>query len=238
MLDFTYRGFSAFISHLKENDFVFCSFYDYLEESCIVLRHDVDFSLEEALVMAKLESRLEARSTYFVLLSSPFYNIFNIRSKEIINHILELNHDIGLHFDPANYQVESYEHLFTLINNEISILNGILDRDISFYSFHRPASNPSYFDQLKCDERYVHSDKFESLKYISDSRMHFRENIFSLIKNNASKSYQINLHPIWYKQEFADIETRLLSFVKASENKTIELVEENINDFHFSKLKE
>ena len=50
--------------------------YDELRKSkkFLILRHDVDFSLDYALQMAQKEAQNKIRSTYFILLHSPFYN--------------------------------------------------------------------------------------------------------------------------------------------------------------------
>ena len=44
----------------------------------IILRHDIDFDVDYALKMAKMENKLNIKSTYFFfLLKSNFYNILN-----------------------------------------------------------------------------------------------------------------------------------------------------------------
>lgn len=173
-----------------------------------------------------------------MLLGSHYYNLFSLRSKEIINKILELNHDIGLHFDPSNYQIDSYQQLLDLINNEFNTINGIYHCKVSFYSFHNPSGNPTYFDQLKWDERYVHSDKFESLKYISDSKMYFREDLIKYIEDSVYKSYQINLHPIWYKENPGNVEKRLRYFVNVWSRRLVGLVKEDTKDYLFGKFED
>lgn len=42
----------------------------------LILRHDVDQSLEQSLKIAIIENRYNIKSTFFLWLSSPFYNIF------------------------------------------------------------------------------------------------------------------------------------------------------------------
>ena len=41
----------------------------------VLLRHDVDLSLEAAVALAELEAELEAPATYFVMTESVFYNL-------------------------------------------------------------------------------------------------------------------------------------------------------------------
>ncbi len=54
----------------------------------LILRHDVDFSVDRALELAKIENNYGISSTYFFLLHSDFYNIFEKDSfnKDNPNH--------------------------------------------------------------------------------------------------------------------------------------------------------
>ena len=56
----------------------------------ILLRHDIDLSLEKALKMAEIESQLNLISTYFLRVNL-LYNIFETRNNEIIKRILSLD---------------------------------------------------------------------------------------------------------------------------------------------------
>src|SRR5262245_23044590 len=65
-----------------------------------ILRHDVDFCLQTALEMAQLEAQLGVRATYFILLSSPSYNVFSAPENSIPARLVELGHEVALHYDP------------------------------------------------------------------------------------------------------------------------------------------
>ena len=41
----------------------------------MISRHDIDYSIEKAVELAALEAEENVKSTYFVLLSSEFYNL-------------------------------------------------------------------------------------------------------------------------------------------------------------------
>ena len=45
-------------------------------EQKIFLRHDIDVSLEVAREMAKTEEKYAVNSVFFIMVNSPFYNIF------------------------------------------------------------------------------------------------------------------------------------------------------------------
>ena len=63
----------------------------------VLLRHDVDLSLEAAVELAELEAELGASSTYFLLTESVFYNLASKAGREAIESLRRLGHRVGLH---------------------------------------------------------------------------------------------------------------------------------------------
>jgi hypothetical protein len=63
----------------------------------ILLRHDVDLSLDAALRLAELEAEAEAPATYFLMTQSVFYNLASPQGTRAINRLRELGHQVGLH---------------------------------------------------------------------------------------------------------------------------------------------
>jgi hypothetical protein len=63
----------------------------------LLLRHDVDLSLEAALAMAELEAELEAPATYFLMTRSEFYNLAAPSGAEAIERLRRLGHGVGVH---------------------------------------------------------------------------------------------------------------------------------------------
>jgi hypothetical protein len=63
----------------------------------LLLRHDVDLSLDAALTMAELEAKEGASATYFLMTESVFYNLASKEGAAAIAALRELGHRIGLH---------------------------------------------------------------------------------------------------------------------------------------------
>src|SRR5688572_11464273 len=63
-----------------------------------ILRHDVDMSPAAALRMAEWESARGFRATYFVLLTSEWYNLLELRHVGFPRRLVELGHEVGLHY--------------------------------------------------------------------------------------------------------------------------------------------
>lgn len=63
----------------------------------ILLRHDVDLSLDAALRLAELEGEAQARATYFLMTRSVFYNLASQEGEHVLARLRELGHRVGLH---------------------------------------------------------------------------------------------------------------------------------------------
>jgi hypothetical protein len=63
----------------------------------LLLRHDVDLSLEAAVELAELERELGVRSTYFLMKRSVFYNLDSYVGAAALARLRELGHRVGLH---------------------------------------------------------------------------------------------------------------------------------------------
>ena len=63
----------------------------------LLLRHDVDLSLEAAVELAELEAELEAPATYFLMTESVFYNLASRAGEQALDRLRRLGHRVGLH---------------------------------------------------------------------------------------------------------------------------------------------
>src|SRR5262245_24675671 len=69
----------------------------------LVLRHDVDMTLESAVRMATVEAELKLPACYFVLVRNGLYNPFSGLATAAMQQLGGLGHEIGLHFDTSLY---------------------------------------------------------------------------------------------------------------------------------------
>ena len=63
----------------------------------LLLRHDVDLSLDAALRIAELEAEAVAQATYFLMTRSVFYNLASPEGERTLARLRELGHRVGLH---------------------------------------------------------------------------------------------------------------------------------------------
>ena len=86
--------------HLPIVDFLDVYITDVMPKFC-VLRHDIEFSIDRALKMARIEHYdLGVHSTYTVQLRNNTYNALSQKNIEAIQEIKKLGHHIGLHQNP------------------------------------------------------------------------------------------------------------------------------------------
>src|SRR5204863_8448532 len=67
------------------------------EPGDLILRHDVDLSLDAALVLAEVEAEEGAWSTWFLMTRSSFYNLDAGDGVRALTRLRELGHRVGHH---------------------------------------------------------------------------------------------------------------------------------------------
>lgn len=193
----------------------------------IILRHDVDFSLEYALELAEKESEHKIRSTYFVLFNGEYYNPFDSKNSKIIKEISDLGHEIGLHYD-TSFLPKSSRKEIEIIKKEINMLEIITHKKIISVAQHVPSETRRIFTNLK-NEGFIDSrspEIIKQVKYISDSSHYWREGCMC---QNVKKfdRLQILTHPIWWVNNSNKRNGSLLEF----ENKKKQEITRKINDY-------
>ena len=213
--DFTLKEYVRLIKQLAGFGYDLRRFHDArADRSDLILRHDVDVSLEYAVRLAEEENRHGIFSTYFVLIRGEFYNILSSENVKRLERIVTLGHDIGLHFDAALYEDE-FEPLNIVAEKECSILEDIIDRRVDVISFHRPAQALLGLSSSLADRMHAYQPRFfQEMGYCSDSRgkwHHGHPLQHSAV--NERRGLQLLTHPIWWTNSTAEPEEKLVSFL-------------------------
>ena len=79
-------------------------FKDWAGEKVFLVRHDIDFDLAPAHRLAAIEAEEDVYSTFFVLVGCRSYNILHHENRERLRDIIQMGHEVGLHFDPSIYK--------------------------------------------------------------------------------------------------------------------------------------
>lgn len=215
---FTCSDFVKIINVAQNNGYRFLFFHEIKKNRSKVclLRHDVDNSPEAALELAKLEFKLGVKSTYFFMVVSEVYNILAPGTKEIVNKIKHLGHEIGLHFSEATYgRLADFnrswpDRLAVCIDAETKIIENLSGKAVKVVSFHQPSRQlikirPSLVNKLNV---YRPEDTGNAY-YISDSNMSWRgKDPLRIFSSREQEKIQLLIHPMWWRKSPGSIRQR------------------------------
>ena len=94
---FDLEHYGELLEAARAGGYRFAFFEGKPHEGDLVLRHDVDLSLEAAVRMAELEADSGAAATYFLMTESVFYNLASEEGERALARLRELGHRVGLH---------------------------------------------------------------------------------------------------------------------------------------------
>ena len=237
-MQFTYAAYYSLISLLRHSGYAFTDYHNYQSHPrCVILRHDIDNSLPQALRLAEIEAEEGVKSTWFVLLRTDFYNPASAASQKALRRIRELGHEIGLHFDEMAYTGESGIGTYAsssveeLITHEAGILADICSCPITTVSMHRPAKATLEADlKIPGMVNSYGQTFFHDFKYLSDSRRRWREPVEEIIRGGEYDRLHILTHAFWYHEQERDITESIGAFVRSANAERYGQMMENITD--------
>jgi hypothetical protein len=119
----------------------------------LLLRHDVDLSLDAALTLAQLEADAGAQATYFLMTRSVFYNLASTEGERAIERLRRLGHRVGLHAVHPHLDLD--------------------DRFDAVVAWHNP--DPEFMrEPLANAVNVMQEPYFDPDRYRSDSNQHWR----------------------------------------------------------------
>ncbi|AWB28351.1 polysaccharide deacetylase family protein [Halococcoides cellulosivorans] len=205
---FTYDWYRGFLDHLDEEGIAVRRLSD--DGDGVVLRHDVDLSIEKALTMARIEADRGIQSTYCFLLTSALYNPLELEHRDRIRTIEALGHEIALHFSTHEYwgpdERLDTDTLVERVEAEQAILDSITASHPETVSFHVP---PSWvLDREFEGFRNAYAPEFFSeMNYVADSKQRWRDGPPTVDAVEADT--QVLVHPGLWGEADADFEARI-----------------------------
>lgn len=220
------------ISLLRKHGYEIGNYHSWEEkQKCVILRHDIDYSIDLAVKMAEKEADGGVLSTWFVILTSNLYNAFSNGCKVKLRRILELGHEIGVHYDEMAYpdDIGDQNKMIENIIREGMILSNIIERPVSTFSMHRPSKRlleanleiPGFVNS--------YSDIFfHDFKYVSDSRRRWREPVEMYVENETYDKLHILTHAFWYGDDEKNIHDSVLEFIRGGTHSRYESMKDHI----------
>ncbi len=179
------------------------------------IRHDVDVSLRRAVRLARQEHAWGARSTYHVMMDSPFYDVRSAGSKAILAEIASLGHELGLHYDVMVRRMDQADPKVREqdIAAACDACGELLGAPVRSVSFHLPIQDLLRGPLTIGGRVSGYADDLFRW-YLSDSRARWREGepLESLAKPR-SHILQILVHPEWWAETNERPELRLRTLV-------------------------
>lgn len=203
--DFSFDYFRSILKAVKSNFDSYTiseipSTFDTFERHKIILRHDVDVSLEKAVKMAEIEHGLGICSTYLILVKSPLYSIEEKDSQDMLFKIIDMGHEVGLHHDKGE------------INLCKEQLENVMGMPVLSISFHCPTQSLLMGPLMISDMISAYAKELMGW-YISDSGGLWRDGspIPKLLRPKKPL-LQVLMHPIWWDDIHLFPEDRLQMF--------------------------
>ena len=227
---FSYNEYKNIISLVKNHLPIvdFSEVIEYGMDKFCVLRHDIEFSIDRAYELAKIEKDLGVVSTYTVQVRNNTYNAISEKNIELINKIKDLGHHIGLHQNPPLMEAKE---LGRYIMTDIQILEHFYGFEIDRFAFHRPkkeylASYVMLENKINCyDKKFFHyfdekPDKLDVL-YLSDSNHKWKFGYPLDFDLSKVDKLQLLTHPYSWTDEGYDNYGNYLSLIRERKNELI-----------------
>lgn len=216
---FSFSSLESQLTLAKDLGYTFITCIDYakensLEAHTIVMRVDIDVSVQKAEKLLEIFNRLCIKATFFVRLHAKEYNPFSFENYRILKHIRDSGHEIGYHSEVVDQASIWNEDPRECLCKDIAVINSMLDTNIKGIASHGGFTGLNNLDFWKLHqpsefglvyEAYDEGSAFGLFKncfYISDSEW-FRWKCYDhgVLQVNDRRSFGqhlANMHKIFY----------------------------------------
>lgn len=206
---FSIAGYGGILSRALALDYRIVPFRDFTPPDArpvLLLRHDLDGPLKGAEAIAECEAGMGVRATYFVQTAGCFYNLLAPDGRSLLRRLVELGHEVGLHYEAGRYVGEGGE---SQLQCDLRLLADLTGAPVRSASQHLPIEG----DALALD-RYVEHEAYAPrftqapMTYISDSLMAWRQATpHDLLERRVS--FQLLTHPETWIGGYRDMQAAL-----------------------------
>jgi len=206
-----------------------------------VIRHDVEYSIERAYQLSKIESELGVKSTYVFQICNNNYNPFSHKNRELIHRIHEFGHDIGIHVHLGNFN-ENKESIENYIIKQAQLLSIALDYPINKFSIHRPIKTyienviniPGYIN-MSDSKFFTFTESFNiynlPVLYLADSNHEWKYGNPLDIDFLKISKMQLNCHPFSWTENGLDNYNNFLQLTKEKQFEALKSINEEIKTY-------
>jgi hypothetical protein len=198
-MDYSLDSYRLIIERAQAAGYAFLSFAldERQEGKRIYLRHDVDYSLEMALELARVNAALGVSATFCVLLRSQIYNLLSSWSLELVEQIHGLGQHLGLHATTSKSEIDAME---TELRADFNFAKRNLPMMSEVFCWHNPTpealqlSTP--FERMAGLVNAYGARFTRDIAYFSDSNMRNSvEGFLSHVESAEHPAMQLLFHP-------------------------------------------
>lgn len=210
-------------------------------DSFVIMRHDVEYSVERSYELSCVESEMGFSSTWFFQITNNTYNPFSRTTKGIIRKMREAGHTIGLHY--ALDGETDMEKVREQIPKHLEIMSSMLEFKVDQFSIHRPPKEAlaanfkypgiinAYQDDFFTFAEGVTGESRLDVKYMSDANHIWRYGYPDKESILGSKKVQILTHPFAWCGEGYDNHDNYASLLKEKYKELVVSVNDECKDF-------
>ncbi len=242
MNNFSYKEYSCILNRIREH--LPIKMFDEIHKNSIrycVIRHDVEYSIERAYSLAKIESELNVRSTYVFQICNNNYNPFSHKNRNLIHEIYKLGHDIGVHVHLGNFN-ESEQSVENYIIKQAQLLSMALDYPINKFSIHRPLKKhietplviPGYIN-MSSELFFTYTNNFSiydlPVLYLADSNHTWKYGYPLDVNFSKISKLQLNCHPFSWSTEGLNNWNNFNILTKEKQLESLDSINEEIKTY-------
>ena len=207
----------------------------------VIMRHDVEYSVERAYNLSKVEDSMDFTSTYFFQWTNNSYNILSRKNMDMVKDMHERGHIIGLHY--ALNGMTDMELVRKQIVKEIDILSEMFGFKVDTFSVHRPSKDilreniklpgilNAYQDDFFTFAENVTEDTPVAVKYMSDANHIWRYGYPDEKNILGHDKVQILTHPFAWTKTGYDNFDNYRTLVKEKTEEVIHSIDNECKDF-------
>jgi len=211
------------------------------QDEFVIMRHDVEYSVERAYELSKVEESMDFTSNYFFQWTNNSYNILSKRNMDMIKDMHERGQHIGLHY--ALNGLTDMEQVKYQIRKELDILSDMFGFQIDTFSIHRPskdalAANIKLAGKLNAyqNEFFTFAENIDEntpvdVKYMSDANHIWRYGYPDEANITGNKKVQILVHPFGWSKSGNDNFNNYKTLVTEKIGEMIESIDAECKDF-------
>jgi hypothetical protein len=242
MNSFSYIEYKNIIDKLK-NNFPILDFSEITIDTkkYCVIRHDVEFSVERAFNLAKIENSMGMNSTYCFQLRNNNYNVLSSKNIKTIKEMIKMGHHIGLHV--YSNPTLDISDIYDCITFDCIILSDSFDTYVNRFSIHRPTKKiliknikPYKMINLNSELFFTYTDNPNDkntikILYLSDSNHQWKYGCPLDIDLLKYDKMQLNCHPFSWTEKGYDNKNNIMELLIEKRNLTINSIKEEYKTF-------